>query len=195
MAVYEQLLRSLEQWGLLDFVLPVLLIFAVSFGLLQRMKIFGAGADAARKPNKQVNMVLSLGIALAAVIPHLTGQGPDVIVMIAQVLPNSIVIVFGLFLSLLMMSLVTDKRLGKENVIAGILAIIAFAALLFVILQAGGFITLPFLNFLLEPNTLALLVIILVFGLIVYYVQYEKPADDKKIKIDDVKNIFERLFG
>ncbi|MBI4147819.1 hypothetical protein HY490_00855 [Candidatus Woesearchaeota archaeon] len=207
MAYYDLFLRYLEQWGLMDFVLPVLLIFTLCFGILQRLHIFGKAtgpADAQGsvpwEPNKKVNMILALGISLAAVLPHFTGQGPDVVVMIAQALPNSFVIIFALILSMLLLTLIGGKSKPKENVVAGFLALIAFVALLGILLQAGGFISLPFLSFVIDPNTLAILIVILVFALVVWFVSKKELTDAERAtarneRVPNLRTLMEKLFG
>lgn len=182
----------------MDFVLPVLLIFTAAFGILQKTKIFGEGDGAARKSNKKVNLVLALGIALAATLPHFTGKGPDVVLMISQLLPNSFVIVLALLISLLLLSLVSPKMKPAENATAGLLAVIAFIALIVVIMQAGGIVSIQFLNFLLEPNTLAITIIILVFGLVIWYIQRtEQPtsATPPPKVLTGLRESLGKLFG
>ena len=56
-------LVQLEQFGLLDAVLPFILIFAIVFTVSKRSKILG--------DNKSVHMLLALSIALLVVIPHI----------------------------------------------------------------------------------------------------------------------------
>lgn len=198
---YQTLLQNLQQWGLLDFVLPVLLIFTAAFGILQKIKIFGEGTAAARKPNKKVNLILALGIALGATIPHFTGQGPDIVLIMAQLLPNSFVIVLALMISLLLLSLVSPTMKPSENVSAGILAIIALVALVVVILQAGGIVSIQFLNFLLEPNTLAIVIVILVFALVIWFIQRKELTDAERAAaanekaFKSLRESFGKLFG
>lgn len=201
MTFYQTLLQNLQQWGLLDFVLPVLLIFTAVFGILQKIMIFGEGAGTQRKPNKKVNLILALGMALGATVPHFTGQGPDIVLIMAQLLPNSFVIVLALMISLLLLSLVSPKMKPSENVSAGILAIIALVALVVVILQAGGIVSIQFLNFLLEPNTLAIVIVILVFALVIWFIQRkeltdaERAAAANKKAFESLRESFGKLFG
>jgi len=171
------------------------------FGILQKIKIFGEGSDAARKPNKKVNLILALGIALGATIPHFTGQGPDIVLIMAQLLPNSFVIVLALLISLLLLSIVSPKMKPSDNVSAGILALIALVALLVVILQAGGIVSIQFLNFLLEPNTLAITIVILVFALVIWFIQRKELSDAERAAAAQAKAFkslresFGKLFG
>lgn len=197
MTFHEVLLRNLQQWGLMDFILPVLLIFTTVFGILQKIAIFKDEKDE-KKPNKKVNLILGLGIALAATIPHFTGQGPDVVLIISNLLPNSFVIVFALMLCLLLLSLVSPKMTAKDNITAALLAFLAFAMLLVVILQAGGLITVPFLNFVLEPNTLAILIIILVFALVIWYVTKKPESEliaEEKEPLAGLGKFLKKMFG
>ena len=194
------LLRYLEQWGLMDFVLPVLLIFTTAFGILQKLPIFKEG-EKKDKPNTKVNMVLALGIALAATVPHITGQGPDVVAMIAKLLPNSFLILMAFILSLLLLSLISEPISSPlKNFVTGGLATLALVTLVITILQAGGIVTFPFLNFILDPNTLSLLIIILVFVLVVYFIQKKELTPDEKkaakdASLKDWKDTLGKIFG
>ncbi len=202
MVYYESFLRTLEQWGFLDFVLPVLLIFTAVFGILQKLQIFSVPdpKDAKKTiPNKKANLVLALGIALVAVIPHFTGQGPDIVLVLSKMLPNSFVVLIALLLTLLLLGLVAKpEQLLKpgESVLAALIALASFVVLLVIILQAGGLLDLPFLYFLLEPNTLAVLIVILVFALVVWYVSktdVEKKPEEPVFK--GLKDTLKALLG
>lgn len=60
-----ELLAYWEQAGFFAYVLPFLLIFAIVFGILTRTNIFGGRtAEGAPGPNKGLNVVISLAIAL-----------------------------------------------------------------------------------------------------------------------------------
>ena len=58
-------LTSLESYGLLDALLPFLLIFTVIFAIMQKTKFLGEG-------KKNFNVVIALVIALIVVLPHVT---------------------------------------------------------------------------------------------------------------------------
>ncbi len=199
MSYHQTLLRNLEQWGLLDFILPVLLIFTSTFAILQKLQIFKEKQGTTDVVNKKVNLILALGISLVAVSPHFTGQGPDIIVILANMLPQSFVVLLAFLLCLALTPLMTDKKAPKENPLIGILVLVAFAALIAIILQAGGFITLPFL-FLIDPNTLSIVIILIVFALVVWYIgKKDKPAPQPgqppSEPFKNFKEVLQKLIG
>jgi hypothetical protein len=81
--IFGQWISNLEQLGLLDVLLPFLLIFTITFAVLQKSRILG-------EDSKRFNTIVSLVLALAVVIPHVTNPGgpADVVVIINAALPN-----------------------------------------------------------------------------------------------------------
>ena len=79
MTFYETLTRVVENYAVLDLLLPFILVFTIVFAILQKSMILGfkQGANAADKtPQKNFNVVVALILALLFVIPHITGQYP-----------------------------------------------------------------------------------------------------------------------
>ena len=79
----EYILQLWESWGLMDVILPFLLIFAVVYAALTKVKIFGEQKD-------RIHIIIALVIALAVVVPHVTYMYPpesDVVNIINTALP------------------------------------------------------------------------------------------------------------
>src|SRR3989344_8866636 len=94
----EGFVRTLENWGLTDVMLPFLLIFVIVYAILQKTKILGEG-------RKNLNVIIAVVVGLLVVIPHVTGRFPadsDPVLIINDALPQvSIVLVAVVFLLIL----------------------------------------------------------------------------------------------
>ena len=58
----EYILQLWESWGLMDVILPFLLIFAVVYAIADKVKLLGE--------NKNTHIILALVMALAVIMPH-----------------------------------------------------------------------------------------------------------------------------
>ena len=94
--VLEEFGRSLERWGLMDVLLPFLLIFTIVFAVLEKSKILG-------EERRNMNSAIALIFALIIVIPHITGDLPagyDPVLVLNAALPSVglvavIIVIFG----------------------------------------------------------------------------------------------------
>ncbi|MBT3721419.1 hypothetical protein HOG47_07255, partial [archaeon] len=75
MGVFQQWVMGLESLGLLDVLLPFLLIFTITFAVLQKSKILGDGG-------RRFNIIIAFVLAMSSIIPHIIGRGPDVVIVI-----------------------------------------------------------------------------------------------------------------
>jgi len=90
---FGNLLLQLEQLGFFDYVLPFLIIFAVIFGILTKIKIF--------EENKAVNAIIALSVGLMAL------QFGFVSVFFSEIFPRvgigiTIILIILIFLGLFM---------------------------------------------------------------------------------------------
>lgn len=200
MTRHQQLLTLLDQWGLRDLLIPFAIIFALVFALLQSMKIFKKGGTGTDKDeaNRRINAVIAIGVALAALIPHYTGRGFDIILFMNVFLPHSFLLLFVVLLFLALVGSVSDIKKPKEHPFVGIIAIVAVIALVFIVLQSTQQVNYQFLYFLNDPNMQALAIVVLVFGLVIWYIaRKETPptAGTPAAYFTNFKKTLEKLFG
>lgn len=182
----RNLMLNLQDVGVLDVLLPFLLIFTIVFAVLQKTKLLGKDDDG--KPRKNFNVIIALVLALATVIPHVTGQYPydaDVVNIINTALPN-----VSLLVIIIVMVLLTIGVFGKEldiggSSMGGWFVLLAFVVIGFIFAAAANLFDralMPsWLYFLYDSQFQALIITILVFGLIIMFITKEdKPKDDKK---------------
>ena len=161
--------QRLEYMGLTDVLLPFLLIFAIVFAVLDRAKIFGA-------ERKNINIVIAVVVALLVVIPHVTGDyppGADVIEIMNNAIPNVSIVIIAVVMLLILIGVfgVNVNIAGKS--LGGLVAMVAVFIILFIFGRSAGWfgMQLPnWLSWLNDPDTQALLIVLLMFGVIIYFV-------------------------
>lgn len=181
---FQNAIRQLENFGLSDVLLPFILIFTVVFAVMQKVKPLG-------EDKKNFNVIIALVMSLSVIIPHVLGSYPrdaDVVNILNEVLPSISLIMVAILAVLLMLGV-----WGKEVDIAGssVGGWITMLSMLIVFIlfgSAANWFQLPnFLNFLDDPETKSLLIIILVFGAIISWVtKDDKETDTSKKSIGDL---------
>jgi len=182
MANFEDVILYLEEWKLLDVLLPFILIFTLVFAVLQKTKILGM--DAEKHPKKNFNVIVAFVMAMATIIPHVTGAYPpnaDVVNIINGALPNISVIVVAIIMLLLIVGVWgKEMDISKSN-LGGWVVLVSIVLVIFIFGSQAGWFGLPgWLDFLNDGATQATIITILVFGIIIWFVtKDDKKKDDK----------------
>jgi hypothetical protein len=186
---------KLQEIGIMDVILPFILVFTIVFAVLQKTKILGTEEDG-KKPKKNFNAVIALVMGLGVVVPHITGSYPtessDVVNIINSALPNISVVLIAVVMMLLMIGVFGGGVDFSKSGAAGWAVAFAIAATIFIFGTAAYWWDLPnWLGFLHDSDTQALIVILLVFGaLIAFITADDAPKDPKKYgPIDDLGRI------
>ncbi len=164
-------LVQLEQFGLLDAVLPFILIFAVIFTVLKTTHALG--------DKRNVHMLVALVIALLVVLPHVMGTyppGQDVVKIINTALPNISLVIVMIVAALILMGIFMPNQTGVPG--GGLFAFISVGVIIYIFgLAAGWWETVAPLGFLSNPDIQALIVIILVFAIVIFLITAESPGE------------------
>ncbi|MBC8444400.1 hypothetical protein H8D83_02325 [Candidatus Woesearchaeota archaeon] len=168
---FTQFVYTLEGYGLTDALLPFLLIFAVIFAILQKVKIFG-------KEKKNINVILAVVIGLLVVIPHVTNSYPpggDIVEIMNNAIPNVSLIIISIIMLLILVGVFGSEIDIVGTSLAGWVAFISLLIVGYIFGRAAGwFEYLPnWLSWLDDPETQALVIILLVFGLLIWFVTKE----------------------
>jgi len=160
--------QTLVDWGLVDALLPFILIFVLIFAILQKTKVFTK--DDGTKPDRKINGVLAFVIAAMVVVPHITNLYPpesDPINIIMAFLPHTAVILLAVLCVIVLLGLAGGEI---PSLLLWAIALGALGFLLVIILMTmiPGFF--PTAGFLRDPGTQALLIILLIMGLVGYFV-------------------------
>ena len=177
-----EFLVQMEQFGLLDAVLPFILIFAVIFTVLRKS---GALGD-----KKNIHMLVALVISLLVVMPHVLGTyppGQDVVNIINTALPNvSLVIVIIVAALILVGIFIPNFTMGGG--IGGFLAIASLVVVIYIFGVSGGWWGSSSLGFLSNPDLQVLIVIVLVFAMVIYMITSESPFENIFGKVMNMLN-------
>jgi hypothetical protein len=168
----SSLMQTLIDWGFLDAILPFILLFVLIFAILQKIGIFQED----NKPNRRINAVIALVISAMIVIPHVAGlyhPDYDPIIIINQFLPSVAVILLAILCVMFLLGLAGG---GIPSLMLWAIVLVALGFLIVMMMMAiiPGF--LPAFDFLRDPAIQALIIIMLVMGLVGYFVIREPEA-------------------
>lgn len=171
--------QRLDAMGLTDVMLPFLLIFSIVFAVLNKAKIFG-------KDKKNIDVIVALVIALLVVIPHVTGAYPpggDVVEIMNNAIPHVSIVIIGIVMLLIMIGVFGVNIDLAGSSLGGMVALFAALVVFFIFGRSAGWFggnIPPWLGFLNNPDTIALIVVLLVFGIIVAFVTGEDEGNAGK---------------
>ena len=67
MAAVNDIFYQFQASGIFEFVLPFLLVFTIVFAVLEKTRIFGTEGDDGKTPRKNINLIVSLVLALIVI--------------------------------------------------------------------------------------------------------------------------------
>ncbi len=186
MAYFQNAIYYLEYWGLTDVILPFILIFTIVFAVLQKAKLFGT-------ESKKYNLIVSLAISLLVVIPHVTGRyppGADVIDIMNAAIPSVAIIIVAIIMFLILIG-IFGAEASWGGWMSGLVLIFSIIAVIWIFGKAADWWHyMPF--WLSDPDVQALVIIILIFGIIIWFVTAE-PGETKGFW-NTLKDIGEKAF-
>ncbi len=162
-------LVQLEQFGLLDAVLPFILIFAIIFTVTNKTKVLGE--------KRSIHTLVALVIALLVVLPHVMGTyppGQDVVNIINSALPNVSLVIVIIVAALILVGIFRPEKEGVP--FGGFFALLSVGAIIYIFgLSAGWWKSAGWFGFLSNPDIQALVVIVLVFALVIFFITSDDP--------------------
>ncbi|MBT6519636.1 hypothetical protein HOK51_07340 [Candidatus Woesearchaeota archaeon] len=191
MVTFQNVIARLEYMGLSDVLLPFLLIFTVVFAIMQKTQPLGE--------KKSYNVLIALVLALSTVVPHVLGYYPanaDVVVIINKSLPSVSIVLVAIVMVFLVVGLFGGKATWG-GALSGWIAFAAFILVFVIFASAANWFTYwpSWLWWLSDPDTQALLIVVGVFALIIWFITKE-PGDGKAGEsVGKVGDQFAKLFG
>lgn len=187
----EEFLRILESWGLSDALLPFLLIFVIIFAILQKTRILGEN-------QRRFNTIVSLVIALLVVIPHVLGIYPndaDVVRIMNEAIPQVSLIVIAIVMLLILVGILGGERNWMGGSLSGWIAIIAFLAVTWIFVGAWlGWSTWYWLEQFFGGDTVAVVVMVLVFAIIVWWITKGDAGKEQANLLGNLGKSFQNFF-
>lgn len=190
--ILQNFMETAEGWGLTDVLLPFLLIFIIVFAIMQKTRILGEN-------KKNLNVAFAVILGLLVVIPHVTRSYPaglDVVVIINSALPTVSIILVAVVMLLILIGL-----FGGEVHLLGValsnwitfLSIIVIAWVFFG--AAYGWRSWDWLKSVFSSEAMALIVIILVFGIIIAFISGGDEDREKRKSASELTQNLRNVFG
>ena len=169
---FTDVFLRLESMGLTDVLLPFLLIFTIVFSVLQRVHIFG--------DRRNISGIVAVILALLVVIPHVTGDYPpnaDIVEIMNKAIPNVSIFIVAIVMLLIMIGVFGVNVNIAESPLGGVVALVSFLIVGAIFANSAGWFgnrnLPPWLSFLGDADTQALIIVLLFFGIIVWFVTSE----------------------
>ena len=118
---FGEILNSWEQAGVFSYMLPFLLIFAVIYGILNKMNLFG------KEENRMIHGIISLGVALMAI------QFSAVSVFFSDIFPRVGIAIAAILVFIILMGLFGEK---DNKTLSNTLMWSSFTVAIIIVLQS-----------------------------------------------------------
>ena len=185
---------SLERVGFVDVLLPFLLVFTVIFAVLDKTKILGEG-------KRNMNVGIAMIFALMVVIPHVTGNFPagyDPVLIINSALPSVSLVVIAVIALMILIGVFAHDRIMLGMTAPGWVGAFSIITLVFIFGSSAGWWTVGVMEWLeniFGSDIIAILIMILVFGIIIAFVTGGGEAESKGGLLQKAGLNLGELFG
>lgn len=175
---FQDFIGSLERVGFVDVLLPFLLVFTIIFAILEKTKILGEG-------KRNMNVGIALIFALIVVIPHITGNFPagyDPVQIINAALPSVSLVIIAIVSLMILVGVFAHDRLLWGMTAPGWIGLVSIVIIAFIFGSAAGWWQVGFLDWLdsiFGSDVIAVIIMILVFGVIIAFVTGGGEAEKK----------------
>lgn len=186
--LFQDAIRTLDQMGIADVILPFFLIFVLVYATLQKTKILGDDKGAPKK----FNIILALVTGLTVVFPHVLSPGSsyDVVPIINGALPWIMLLLVGIISLALLLGLFTGKSLHAWTKLHGWVTVIAVIAVVYIFLASSNAVNAPYWlrGWLYNSALVNTLIALIVFVIVISFI----TGDDKPAGSDSsVKKFFD----
>lgn len=165
---FEEFIQSLDSWGIVDVLLPFLLIFTIIFAILQKSRILG-------QDKKNMNVAIATIIGLLVVIPHVMGtypEGADVVDIMNAALPNISIVLIAIIALLLIMGVFGFEM--PASISGGLVAIVILGVLYIFGAAAGWWGDWNWVTITFGEDAVTIAIIILVFAVLIWFITKEE---------------------
>lgn len=191
---FEDFIISLERVGFVDVLLPFLLVFTVIFAVLDKTKIMGEG-------KRNLSIAVALIFALMVVIPHVTGNFPagyDPVKIINAALPSVSLVVIAVIALMILIGVFAHDRLMLGMTAPGWVGLFSVVAIIFIFGSSAGWWNVGVMAWLEDvfgSDIIAVLIMLLVFGIIIAFVTGGGEAESKGGLLQKAGLNLGELFG
>lgn len=174
----RDLFYYLQTAGILDILIPFVLIFTVLFAVMKNVHIFA---------DQKQQITIALAITFLVLIPHITGSIPaeyDVVQIINNSLPSVVLIIFVLLSAFILLGFIKGEKVDFGDVGTGVVALASIIIIGVIFARSAGYLQNTnwptWLYWLDDPHLGALVIVILMFALITWFIV--KPAGSGGLK-------------
>ncbi len=179
-----------DDMGFMDILIPFILVFTIVFAILQKTEILGKG-------RKNFNVVIALCMGLIVVVGHVLrwfGQ-PDAVDIMTSALPNISILLVAIVMFLLLIGLLGGKASWMGGSLSGWIAVISAIIVLIIFGRSAGWWVNggwpSWLSFMEDSQTQALIIIILIFGIVIWFITKDDKNDDDNFRVfNEIGNFF-----
>jgi hypothetical protein len=186
--------EALQRWGLVDVLLPFLLIFAIVFAVLEKSKLLG-------EERRNMNTAIALVFGLIIVIPHITGDLPagyDPVLVINAALPSVGLVVVAIVALLILIGVFGHDKVHLGMAMPGWVMFFSVVAIIVIFGSTAGWFAQGFDGWLSNTfgsDALAIFIMIVVFGVIIAFITGGEGERDKMAGFKRLGMDWGRLFG
>ena len=180
MSVFRDALLFLNDIGVYDVVLPLLLIFSIVFALLEKTKVFGEENLPSGKPTTRKNINAMVAFVAAFFVVASAQLVGIIHALIAQV---SLVLVTFIMFMILIGVFKKDEALSLEGGWEKFFMIIAFVAIVLIFMNSMGWLQLLWEYLAFNWNS-EFVAIVILFGLIVAFIAWVTKSGKKEASSD-----------
>lgn len=184
MAAYDftKLMVDLESYGLRTVLLPFLLVFAIVYAILEKIKIFD---------KKGVNVVI------AFVMGFFVATNTVVVEIIGRSLPNVSVVLIAILCIILVIGIFGFRLDLTQSHAGGLIAILAFVVVGYIFARSANWgvpgLPPPF-NILDDPGVRPIIIVGAIFFILIWYITKEDTGTGVGPALGNVLDQFRRML-
>lgn len=186
MTAFENFINWLVDVGVVDVLLPFLLIFAIVFAIMEKAKILG-------EERKNIHVVIALIIAALVVVPHVTDSyppGADVVDIINSALPSVSLVLVAIVALLLLMGIF---GVTAATAVSGWVAMFAIITVIWIFgSSAGWWGDWNWIRITFGEDALSIAVVILVFGVLIWWITKSEEKTPGETWMQKFSKMFEK---
>ncbi|MGM5479939.1 MAG: hypothetical protein ACQESC_00595 [Nanobdellota archaeon] len=194
----QNLIQTMQGYGIFDVILPFILIFTIVFAVLEKIKLLSKEDGRNRKYSSMIALVMSMSV----IVQHVLGYGSrffggeSVVTIINNALPQVSLLLVAIVMMLLTIGLWTGKRADGSKGAGAWFTLISAALVVIIFVASIGWWNAPYwLTGLLNSQVIALVIAILIFGLIIKWISSPEKKDKDKKKDNKAMENFKEFLG
>ena len=190
----EGFFRDLDRWGVIDVMLPFLLIFVVVYAILTKTKILG-------ETKKNLNVIVAMVMGLLVVIPHITGRFPpnaDPVLIMNDALPQVSIVLIAIVFLLVMIGVFGQDYVFLGVSMPGWITLVSLVIIILIFGGSAGWWTGNFgttLENFFGTEGIAVFIMLITFGIIIAWVTHDSKDSEDRTTLNRLGMDFSKLFG